>query len=227
MAATNRTKDFLDRFCSETRAVMREYAQSELKTAAANRDLPPGAAPIPSIESERKGKLEPPKVSVRPFKAFVNGHRRVGVWGRVEAAPEKDGRWSVFVPGGSTSPGNYYTCELVELVEVTTETDATPWPEYLAKSLSVPAFLVTERPGWKPLNSVYHDEIPRALNALESQPTLHFPPRVENRVMTLASWREMNGDVVEAEAARAAGTSPGDTSGEAVDVEPAQSVAAE
>ena len=40
---------------------------------------------------------------------------------------------------------------LVDYVEVVTETDATPWPEFLATSLSVPAFSVAERPGWRPI----------------------------------------------------------------------------
>jgi hypothetical protein len=151
VTATNRVREFLDKFGPECRRVLREYAESELTTASVNSDLPAGAVPIRSIESERKGELQPAKVTTRHFKAFVYAMRRVAEQGYVEAAPEKDGRWGVFIPGGSTSGGDYLTCDLVDFVEVVTETDATPWPEFLASSLSVPAFFVTQHPGWRPL----------------------------------------------------------------------------
>ena len=140
-AATHRVKEFLDRIGIEAREVMRDYAESEMKTAAANCDLPPGAAPIPSIEAERRGKLRPPKTTVREFKAFVDGRRFVGEQGHVQAAERKDGKWDVFLPAGTTGGGDYFVCSLVNYVEVMTETDATPWPENLAKCLSVPSFL--------------------------------------------------------------------------------------
>jgi hypothetical protein len=223
VAATNIVKEFLTRFGAEAREVMLTYVESERRTEAVNKDLASGLAPIPSIEFERKGELQPPKVTSRPFKAFVHGMRRIGEQGYVEAAPEKDGRWSVFIPGGSTSGGHYLTCDLRDFVDVVTETDATPWPENLAKSLSVPAFFVTERSGWKALDgsmdgSISFGENERALNALESQQPHHFPPRVLERVMTLAAWREMNGDVVEAGISQEADAPPS---------EPTQAVAAE
>jgi hypothetical protein len=68
--ATTIVREFLDRIGREARDVMRAYAVSEMKTAAANRDLPPGAAPVHSIEFERMGKLKAPKTNVRHFKAF-------------------------------------------------------------------------------------------------------------------------------------------------------------
>jgi hypothetical protein len=203
--ATNHVKASLDLVGQEVRKMFRAYADSELKTAAANKDLPPGAAPIPSIEVERK-RLQPSKVSLRHFKAFVHGRLRVAEQGYVEAAPEKDGRWGVFIPGGSTSGGEYLTCDLVDFVEVVTETDGTPWPEYLANALSVPAFFVTEPSGWDALENrpAHPDDITRALSWLESRPPHHWSPGVSERVMTLAAWREMNGEVAEAEPAPAA-----------------------
>jgi hypothetical protein len=140
VTATNLVREFLDNFGPECRRVMRVYDQSESKTAAANSDLPPGAAPIPSIETERKGERLEPKVSVRHFKGFIHNMRRVAEHGDVEAVHEKDGHWSIFVPGGSTSGGQYLICDLIDFVEEVTETDATPWPENLAQGLSVPAF---------------------------------------------------------------------------------------
>ena len=58
-----RVKEFLARFGAEGRFVLRDYAGSELKTIAANKELPPGASPIPSIEFERKGALQAPKTT--------------------------------------------------------------------------------------------------------------------------------------------------------------------
>jgi hypothetical protein len=78
VAATNLVREFLDRFGPEARKVLRAYAESELKSAAANQDLPPGAAPIHSIESKRKGELRSLKTTVREFAAFVDGRRFIG-----------------------------------------------------------------------------------------------------------------------------------------------------
>lgn len=80
--------------------MMRAYAESGLKSAAANKELPPGAAPIHSIEFERKGRPQPPKTEIRHFKAFVYGMRRIAEQGYVEAGQRSDGRWEVFVLGG-------------------------------------------------------------------------------------------------------------------------------
>jgi hypothetical protein len=176
---------FLDRIGAEARHVMRAYGESEMKSAAANQDLPCGAAPIPSIESERKGALRSPKTTVRKFKAYVAGMRRIAEQGSVEAAPEKDGRWGVFIPGGSTSGGHYLTCDLVDFVEVLDEWDATPWPENLAKCLSVPSFYVSERSWWNPMDDHSPAAVSDALNRLEAQPPHHFEPRIETRVMRL------------------------------------------
>ena len=202
VAATNLVREFLDKFGPECRRVLRAYAESESKSAAANQNLPPDTAPIRSIESERRGELRSPKTTMREFKAFVHGMRRIAEQGSVEAAPEKDGRWSVYIPGGSTSGGNYLTCNLIDFVEVTTETDAPPWLDFLATSLSVPAFFVTQHPAWRPITAdnlgpVFPDQIVRELDRLEAQPPHHFPPRIDTRVMPLAAWREMNGEGVE------------------------------
>lgn len=47
-------KEFLDRIGAEARDVMRAYAESEMKTAAANCDLPPGALPVDAGQNERR-----------------------------------------------------------------------------------------------------------------------------------------------------------------------------
>jgi hypothetical protein len=198
-----RVKEFLARFGAEGRLVLRNYAGSELKTIAANKELPPGASPIPSIEFERKGALQVPKTTTREFRAFVEGRRIVAEQGHVQASPRADGKWNVFLPGGSTSGGQVIACDLVDHVDVRTETDATPWPVCLASSLAVPAFYVTEPPGWAAPTDISYSphEILRALDRLETKPSHHFAPRVEERTMRLAVWRQINGDAVEAEPA--------------------------
>jgi hypothetical protein len=47
-------KEFLDRIGAEVRQVMRAYAESEMKIAAANRDLPLGALPVDSGQNEHR-----------------------------------------------------------------------------------------------------------------------------------------------------------------------------
>jgi hypothetical protein len=206
VTATNRVREFLDRFGPESRKVMREYAQSESRTAAANCDLPPGALPIRSIESERRGELRSPKTTAREFKAFVDGRRFIGEQGHVQAAERKDGKWDVYLPAGSTGAGDYFVCELVAYVEVETETDATPWPEFLATSLSCPAFSIAKHPAWRPIpadNLGPPDQILIELDKLESLPPPQFGPRVENRTMSLATWRRLNGETLDADPLRA------------------------
>ena len=192
-------KESLGRVGLELRKVMGEYVRSEMMTAAANKDLPPGAAPIPSIEFERKGELQPPKTAVRHFKAFVYGLRRIAEQGYVQAAQRSDGKWEVFIPGGATSSGDYLTCDLIDFVEVVTEEDATPWPENLAAALSVPAFYVTERAWWKFAGPHDHILFARTLQELQSLPPHHFEPRVSTRVVRLEDWRAANPDVGETE----------------------------
>jgi hypothetical protein len=148
VTATTHVRQFLDRFGPECRRVLREYAESEMKSAAANQDLPPGALPITSIEAERRGERRSPKTTVREFEAFVDGRRFIAERGHAQAAERKDGKWEVFLPVGSTGAGDYFVCAISNFVEVTTETDTTPWPENLAKCLSVPSFYVSERSGW-------------------------------------------------------------------------------
>jgi hypothetical protein len=204
-ATALRVRELLGRFGPECRKVMREYAESELKTASANSDLPIGAAPIRSIEAERRGDLRSTETTAREFKGFTHGRRFIGEQGHVEAVQRKDGTtWDVYLPAGSTGAGDYCVCELVAYVEVVTEADATPWPEFLATSLSCPAFSVAQHPAWRPIpadNLGPPDQILIELDKLESLPQPQFPPRVETRVMTLAQWRALNGEPVEAVAA--------------------------
>ena len=196
--ATNLVREFLDKFGHECRKMMRVYAESESKTAAANLDLPSGALPIPSIEAERRGELRARETTVREFKAFVDGRRFIGEQNYVQAAERKDGKWDVFLPGGTTGGGDYFVCSLESYVEAVIETDATPWPDFLASSLSVPAFFVTQHPGWRTLANDLDPALPSqivaAIDKLKSLPQPQFPPRVETRTMSLANWRRLNGE---------------------------------
>jgi hypothetical protein len=205
VTATNRVKEFLDKFGPECRRVLREYAECELTTAAANKDLPPDTAPIRSIESERRGELRAPKTTTRAFKAFVDGRRFVAEQNYVQAAERADGKWDVWEQGGSTGSGYYCVCSLEDYVEAVTENDVMPWLEFFASSLSVPAFFVTQHPGWRAiaadLGPVFPDQILTELDRLESLPPPQFPLRVERRVMAQAQWRRLNGEGVEVEPA--------------------------
>jgi hypothetical protein len=203
VVAAKRVREFLGRFGPESRKVMREYAESEMKSAAANQDLPPGAAPIPSIEVARKGELRRPKLTVREFAAFIDGRRFVAEQHHVQAAERADGKWDVFLPGGTTGGGDYFVCSISNYVEIVSETDATPWPENLAKCLSVPSFFVSERSWWDPVDDHLPAAVADALSRLEAHPPHHFEPRVSTRVMPLAAWREMNGETIEADPPRA------------------------
>ena len=53
----------------------------------------------------------------------------------------RTGNGTSCLPGGSTGGGDYFVCSLVDYVEIVTETDATPWPEYLAKVFPFHRFL--------------------------------------------------------------------------------------
>jgi hypothetical protein len=188
-AATNRVKEFLNRVGPEAREVMGLYAEREMKTVAVNQNLPTGSAPINSIESERRGELQAPETKVREFKGFVDGRRFVGEQGHIQAVPRKDGKFDVWHPAGSTGAGDYRVCELVAYVEVVMERDATPWPEFLATSLSVPAFSVKQHPGWRPIpadNLGPPDQILIELDKLESQPPISFPAPHRNARRGLA-----------------------------------------
>jgi hypothetical protein len=199
VTATNRVRGFLDKFGHECRKMMRVYAESESKTAAANCDLPPGALPIPSIEAERRGELRARQTTVREFKAFVDGRRFVAEQNYVQAAERKDGKWDVWEQGGTTGGGYYSVCSLEDYVEASWAMDATPWPDFLATSLSVPAFFVTQHPGWRPIaddlgGPVFPDQIVSELEKIEALPPPKFSPRVDQRIMSLANWRRMNGE---------------------------------
>jgi hypothetical protein len=122
----------------------------------------------------------------------------IGEQGYVQAAERKDGKWDVWLPSGTTGGGDYFVCSHEDYVEVEIETDATPWPENLAMSLSIPAFFVTQRPGWRAiaadLGPVFPEQIMTELDRLESLPPPQFTSRVDRRVMSAANWRRMNGE---------------------------------
>jgi hypothetical protein len=168
-AATRRVKEFLDRIAPEGREVMREYAESELKTAAANRDLPPGASPIPSIEAERVGGIPPAKITERRFQAFMHGRDFVGEVGRYEAH-NVNGSWAVYLPSRSVQ-GDVVVphCTISDYVEVTTQKHEPRPLEALASSLRVPEFAAP----------------PPGLG------------RPERQVMPLSEWLRMSGEPAE------------------------------
>jgi hypothetical protein len=71
-----------------------------------------------------------------------------------------------------------------------------------------PRFFVTQHPGWRPiatddLGPVFPDQIVMDLDKLESLPAPKFSPRLDQRTMSLANWRRLNGETIEADPPRA------------------------
>jgi hypothetical protein len=142
--ATDLIRNFLGNVAPAARAALAAYSESEAATAAANRDLPPGASKIPTIESERMGDLPPAKTTEKRFQAFVRGRDFVAVVGSVDAAPASSNTWTVFIPSasmqGGTSVGG---CEIVDFVDVRIEKFEPRRVESLATALRVPPFYAT------------------------------------------------------------------------------------
>jgi hypothetical protein len=141
---TSLIQAFLTNTAPAARAALAAYSESEAATAAANRDLPPGASKIPTIESERMGDLPPAKTTEKRFQAFVRGRDFVAVVGSVDAAPASSNTWTVFIPSasmqGGTSVGG---CEIVDFVDVRIEKFEPRRVESLATALRVPPFYAT------------------------------------------------------------------------------------
>jgi hypothetical protein len=138
--ATGRVRAFLDRIGPEARDALQAYRESEAATAAVNKDLPPGASRIPSIEHERLGDLPPAKITERPFQAFMHGRDPVAEVGAVEAH-NVNGSWAVYRPSRSVQGDVVIPhCVVAEFVEVTTQKYEPRPLEALATALRVPAF---------------------------------------------------------------------------------------
>jgi hypothetical protein len=165
--ATRRVKAFLDKIADEAREVMRAYLESEAAIVAANKDRPPGCLPIMSIETERMGTLPPPRITVRRFQVFLNGREPVGEVGKVEAHPNSNGIWSVYLPSRSIQGDTIVpNCVVEDRVEIITEKYEPRPLEALVSALRVPEFSAPA-------------------------PGLGRP---ERRVMPASEWAAMNGE---------------------------------
>jgi hypothetical protein len=146
-AASIRVKEFLEKIAPEACEVMATYAASERRTLEANRNLPPGCEPIRSIEDERQGDLQPPKVTERRFQVFMHGSDRIGEVGKVEAHHAGNGVWSVCLPSRSVQGDRVVSnCTIADFVEVITERYEPARLESLSTALRVPSFFPTETP---------------------------------------------------------------------------------
>jgi hypothetical protein len=96
-AAMRDAEDFFEKCGRGLRRVMRVCAEADAAILTANKNLPPGASLIPSIDARRMGHASPPKVTVRKFGMFVDGKNLVGEQGRVQAWQDK-GVWIVLFP---------------------------------------------------------------------------------------------------------------------------------
>ena len=142
-AATGKIRAFLNRAASESLAMMAVYLEAEAATAAANRVLPAGAAPIKSIETERQGSHLPARITERRVQWFVHNGNRIAEVGKCEAYPHQSGSglWTIYrrsnaIQGDETIG----PCVIADFVEETTERFEPVRLEALASSLRVPAF---------------------------------------------------------------------------------------
>jgi len=195
-STASRIKEFLERVGAESRDIMRAYASAEKKAEAANKDLPPGAAPVRSIEAVRRGEIPQPKTTIREFSGFVEvGGFFVSEQGKVQAAARQDGKREVY-RGRPSGSGEYFICTLVEYVEVTVETASRPNLDNLASALSIPAFSAGQRPGWTSIN---HPASAHRIQQMLEELERPLPPPVSDiktRTMTKAAWLKVNGDAV-------------------------------
>ena len=141
--ATNIIKTFLDKIGQEGRDALQIYLESEAATAAANKDLPPGALRIPTIENERMGSHPPAKISERRVQWFVHNGHRVAEVGTVEAFPHQSGNglWTIYKRSAAIQGDETLgPCVIGEYIEETVQRYEPVRLEALASSLRVPAF---------------------------------------------------------------------------------------
>jgi hypothetical protein len=137
---TSLIKTFLQNVAPAARAALQAYAESEAAVAAVNRDLPAGAAPLASIEQERRGEMQTRETVVRRTRYFYLGNDRIVEVGRAEAAETSAGVWGVFVPSGSVQGGETFAgCRIVEFLELKVETLKSQ-PESLMTGVRIPQF---------------------------------------------------------------------------------------
>jgi hypothetical protein len=142
-AATGRIREFLNRVAPEARDLMAVYLEAEAATAAVNRDLPAGAAPIKSIETERQGSHLPARITERRVQWFLHHGKRIAQVGTVEAFPNQNGSglWTIYrrsnaIQGDETIG----PCTIADFVEETIQRYEPRPLEALSTSLRTPAF---------------------------------------------------------------------------------------
>jgi hypothetical protein len=139
-ALASRFEAFLGRVAPEASALLADYAAAQMKVSAVNRNLPPNAAPIRSLEQRRTGEPQTRGTVLRRLRYFYRGADRIIEVGRAEAAETSAGIWNVFVPSRSSSGGEPFGgCHIREFVEVRIETMQSR-PEGLLTALKIPNF---------------------------------------------------------------------------------------
>jgi hypothetical protein len=137
-----RLAEFLGRFDPEANDLMREFAECESVIAGANRGLPPGMEPIPSIEEKRQGERQLPKTTTRQFLALAEdpnlpfGRTPMFPLGTVEARRRGDGKFDVLLAGNAMTGGSVLVCSLVRVTKDRTERPAPTRRESLHSQLT-------------------------------------------------------------------------------------------
>jgi hypothetical protein len=139
-ALASRFEAFLGHAAPEASALLADYAAVQTKVSEVNRNLPPNAAPVRSLEQRRTREPQTRGTVVRRVKFFYLGNDRIVEVGRAEAAETSAGVWGVFVPSGSVQGGETFAgCRIVEFLELKVETLKSQ-PESLLTALRIPQF---------------------------------------------------------------------------------------
>jgi hypothetical protein len=181
---------------------VKRYGQIELAIGRVNAALPPGAPPLPSIESFRRSATTPNSTKViRRARGYIDQAGRVlGLEGELDAKPSEDGRLTVAV--GVRSPFTYVEVTLADLVEV--EIVSHPdggWMEQLPRSLSIPAWRQGQPDGWSDDSDrrapIYPDAVLNRLAHLEvAEPAPAPQPQTTRRLVPASVWDKAQAEAV-------------------------------
>jgi hypothetical protein len=186
----------IEQLTAIARPFVRKVALADLAVMRANKDLPPGCAPLPMVDASRR--VENPEPVVRELRRgryYVEeaSGRVLGPEGQVSASPRKDGNFDVALPGGATAGALHTAAVLREMVELeTTEYPGAAWPELLAASLRIPGAKFGDPDGWSintDGNPPWPDQILARLDQLEKHAPAEPPqPRVSVKLISAERW---------------------------------------
>ena len=164
-----RQTEFLERFTGEWRALLRESCALELRILAVNKNLPDGAAKVPSVDLIRRIPRAEPKVEVRrTFFVFTGPDGYFAEEGACTATKRADGKYDCARPNGSTGALAYAICDRIAMVDVATTTRRPHLMSgALANEIAIPCARDGDPAGWTPVDSDHPALILQRLDRLE------------------------------------------------------------